>query len=104
MAPPCAACSPSASTAMVLWPKTFNFPSAVGLLVQLPPLGGRGDRVKDSCVGDASLSMIRNQLIAVGSYADSGVTGLLTHGPSKQKVMLAVPCRERKALSKGLER
>src|SRR5712664_81111 len=58
----------------------IQFAFRESLLVKLATLGGRGDRVEDSRVGDASFGVIRNQLISVGCNADTGITGLLTHG------------------------
>ena len=66
----------------------IQFAFRVGLLVQLATFGGRGDRVEDSRVGDASFRVIGNELISVGCYANTGVTGFLTHGPSTPEVML----------------
>ncbi len=57
----------------------IQFAFRVSLLVKLATFGGRGDRVKDSRVGDASFGVIRNQLVSVGSYADTGVPGFFAH-------------------------
>ena len=57
----------------------IQFAFRVSLLVQLAALGGRGDRVENSRVGDASFGVIRNQLISVGCYADTGVPGFFPH-------------------------
>jgi hypothetical protein len=81
----------------------IQFAFRIGLLVQLSALGGRGDRIEDSRVGDASFSMIRNELISVGSYPDTRVTGFFAHGPSMLEVMLTMPWVELQALSKGLQ-
>jgi hypothetical protein len=59
--------------------KDIHLSFRVSLLVELATFRGRGDRIEDPRVGDASLCMIGNQLISVGCYADSGVPRLFTH-------------------------
>src|SRR5260370_36624835 len=57
----------------------IQFAFRESVLVKLATLGGRGDRVENSRVGDASFGVIGNQLISVGCDADSGIPGLFAH-------------------------
>ena len=66
IAPPCAACSPSASTAIVLRAEDVELALGEGLLVELAALGRRRDRIEDAGVGDAGFGVVGDELVAVG--------------------------------------
>src|ERR1700730_17809332 len=79
----------------------IQFAFRVSLLVKLASLGRRGDRVKDSRVGDASFSVIGDQLISVGCYADTGVPGLFPHEALPISGLADRPFEELEAPSRG---
>ena len=54
----------------------------IGLLEQLAAFGGRRNGIENAGVGDAGLGMVRDQLIAVGGDADTGITSWLLHDSS----------------------
>ena len=74
MAPPCAACSPSASTAIVLRAEDVELAFGERLLVELAAFGRGRDGVEDAGVGDAGFGVVGNELVAVGGDANAGVT------------------------------
>ena len=53
-----------------------QFAHREGFLVQFPPLGGRGDRVKNASLGDTCLDRAGHQLVAVDGDRDAGIFGL----------------------------
>ena len=65
IAPPCAACSPSVSTAIVLLPEDVELTLGVRLLVDLAAFGRRRDRIEHAAVGDARFGVVGHELVAV---------------------------------------
>src|SRR5271169_6409425 len=59
-----------------------QFSFSEGLLIQLSPLGGRRDRVKNPRIRDARFRIIRNELVAIGSYSNAGKSWFFRHGCS----------------------
>ena len=80
MAPPCAACSPSASTAIVLLAEHVQLAFGERLLVELAAFGRWRDRIENAGVGDARFGVVRDELVAVGRDADARETRFLFHG------------------------
>jgi hypothetical protein len=83
--------------------KDVQFSLSKILPVKLATLVGRVDRLENSRVGDASLGVIRNQLVSVGCYADTGITGLFAHEALLIRDHADSTFEELQALSKGLE-
>ena len=52
---------------------------SIGLLEELAAFGGRRDGIENAGVGDARLSMIRDELVSVGGDPDSGIASSFRH-------------------------
>lgn len=75
MAPPWAALFTLALDGDFLATKYIQFTFGIGLLIHFSLLGTGGDWVENPAIGDSSLRIIGNQLIAVGGDSDAGVFG-----------------------------